>query len=159
MGQHWSNLDSARMKAAIGTVLSLIVLATSAVAADLTGQASVIDADTLEIHGARIRLWGVDAPEADQLCRNQESDHYRCGQKAANDLDAFIGRRPIECVEVDRDQYKRAVAVVPSLVSISRNGWSRAVWRSTGPNIPRARSRQRSRQQSARTSECGAAAF
>jgi endonuclease YncB( thermonuclease family) len=111
MGQHWSNLDSARMKAAIGTVLSLIVLATSAVAADLTGQASVIDADTLEIHGARIRLWGVDAPEADQLCRNQESDHYRCGQKAANDLDAFIGRRPIECVEVDRDQYKRAVAV------------------------------------------------
>jgi endonuclease YncB( thermonuclease family) len=36
-----------------------------ALAADLTGQASVIDGDTLEIHGARIRLWGIDAPETD----------------------------------------------------------------------------------------------
>ena len=28
---------------------------------------------------------------------------------AANDLDAFIARIPVECVEIDRDQYKRAV--------------------------------------------------
>jgi endonuclease YncB( thermonuclease family) len=65
----------------------------------------------LQIHGARIRLWGIDAPESDQLCRNDDSEHYRCGQKAANDLDAFIARRPVECVEVDRDQYRRAVAI------------------------------------------------
>jgi len=77
----------------------------------LAGRASVIDGDTLEIHGTRIRLWGIDAPETDQLCRTKDSDHYRCGQKAANDLDAFIGRRAVACVEVDRDQYKRAVAV------------------------------------------------
>ncbi|MDE5452543.1 thermonuclease family protein [Bradyrhizobium sp. CSA112] len=88
-----------------------MLLATSAQAADgLTGQASVIDGDTLEIHGNRLRLWGIDAPESDQLCRTKSSDHYRCGQKAANDLDAFISR-PVECVEVDRDQYRRAVAV------------------------------------------------
>jgi endonuclease YncB( thermonuclease family) len=78
---------------------------------DLSGQASIIDGDTLEIHGARIRLWGIDAPESDQLCRNDDSEHYRCGQKAANDLDVFIARRRVECVEVDRDQYRRAVAV------------------------------------------------
>jgi endonuclease YncB( thermonuclease family) len=30
---------------------------------------------------------------------------------AANDLYAFIARRPVDCVEVDRDQYKRAVAI------------------------------------------------
>lgn len=40
---------------------SLIVTASSA---DLIGQASVNDGDTLEIHGARIRLWGIDAPKA-----------------------------------------------------------------------------------------------
>jgi endonuclease YncB( thermonuclease family) len=45
------------------------------------GQASTIDGDTLEIHGTRIRLWGIDAPESDQLCRNQTGEHYRCGQK------------------------------------------------------------------------------
>jgi endonuclease YncB( thermonuclease family) len=82
-----------------------------AFADDLAGRASVIDGDTLEIHGTRIRLWGIDAPELDQLCRNRSSEHYRCAQKAANDLDSFIVRRPVECVEVDRDQYKRAVAV------------------------------------------------
>jgi endonuclease YncB( thermonuclease family) len=46
-----------------------------------------------------------------QLCRGEDSLPYRCGAKAANDLDAFIGGRPVDCVEVDRDQYKRAVAV------------------------------------------------
>ena len=47
---------------------------------DLAGQASVIDGDTLEIHGTRIRLRGIDAPESDQLCRNGGREHYRCGQ-------------------------------------------------------------------------------
>ena len=78
---------------------------------DLARQASVFDGDTLEIHGTRIRLWGIDAPESDQLCRNGGREHYRCGQIAANDLDAFIARRPVKCIEVDCDQYKRAVAV------------------------------------------------
>jgi endonuclease YncB( thermonuclease family) len=83
----------------------------AAFAEDLIGQASVIDGDTIEIHGTRIRIFGIDAPESDQLCRNEESELYRCGQKASNALFDFIARRPIECVEVDRDRYQRAVAV------------------------------------------------
>lgn len=77
----------------------------------IEGQASIIDGDTIEIHGQRIRLSGIDAPESDQLCRGADSYHYRCGQKAANDLAAFINRRPVTCIEVDRDRYKRSVAV------------------------------------------------
>jgi endonuclease YncB( thermonuclease family) len=34
-----------------------------AFADDLTGQASIVDGVTLEIHRTRIRLWGIDAPE------------------------------------------------------------------------------------------------
>jgi endonuclease YncB( thermonuclease family) len=56
----------------------------------LIGQASVVDGDTLEIRGTQIRLWGIDAPESTQLCRGEDGLQYRCGAKAANDLDAFM---------------------------------------------------------------------
>jgi endonuclease YncB( thermonuclease family) len=77
---------------------------------DMTGQASVIDGDTLEIHGARIRLWGIDAPESSQLCRGEDSEQYRCGAQAANELDAFIARRPVSCIPISLDRYGRTVA-------------------------------------------------
>nr|WP_249145995.1 thermonuclease family protein [Bradyrhizobium diazoefficiens] len=88
----------------------LLVSANAASSADLIGQASVIDGDTLEIHGTRVRLWGIDAPESSQLCRGEDSLQYRCGAKSANDLDAFIGGRPVACTAVDRDRYGRTVA-------------------------------------------------
>ena len=77
---------------------------------DLTGQASIIDGDTLEIHGTRIRLWGIDAPESTQLCRGEDSEQYKCGAQAANDLDAFIARRPVSCLPISLDRYGRTVA-------------------------------------------------
>jgi endonuclease YncB( thermonuclease family) len=67
---------------------------------NLTGRAGIIDGDTLEIHGTRISLWGIDAPESSQLCRNDESMQYRCGTKAANELYDFISRRPVDCSPV-----------------------------------------------------------
>jgi endonuclease YncB( thermonuclease family) len=49
-------------RTAIAVLAALILAPTSAAAADnLAGQASVIDGDTLEIRGTRIRLWGIDA--------------------------------------------------------------------------------------------------
>jgi len=96
----------------IGAVLAAIVLGSIqvALAGDFTGQASVIDGDTLEIHGTRVRLWGVDAPESSQLCRGVDSLQYQCGAKAANDLDAFISRRPVHCLPISLDRYGRTVA-------------------------------------------------
>src|ERR1700742_3010846 len=99
-------------RTAIAVLAVLILAPASATAADnLAGQASVIDGDTLEIHGTRIRLWGIDAPESNQLCRGDDSIQYRCGAKAANELDAFIARRPVDCSPVSLDQYRRTVAV------------------------------------------------
>jgi endonuclease YncB( thermonuclease family) len=91
-------------------VLILLLLSGAAFAEDFVGQASVVDGDTLEIHGMRIRLWGVDAPESSQLCRGEDSLQYRCGAQAANDLDAFIARRPVNCIPLSLDPYGRTVA-------------------------------------------------
>jgi endonuclease YncB( thermonuclease family) len=91
-------------------VLMLLLLSGSALADDFVGQASVVDGDTLEIHGIRIRLWGVDAPENSQLCRGEDSLQYRCGAQAANDLDTFIARRPANCLPLSLDPYGRTVA-------------------------------------------------
>jgi endonuclease YncB( thermonuclease family) len=96
----------------IGAALAFLTIGSmqAALADDLTGQASIIDGDTLEIRGARIRLWGVDAPESSQLCRGEDGLQYQCGAKAANELDAFIARRPVSCLPISPDRYGRTVA-------------------------------------------------
>ena len=58
----------------IVAVLALLLSAAPVTANELIGVASVIDADTLEIRGVRIRLHGIDAPESRQLCRRSSGD-------------------------------------------------------------------------------------
>jgi hypothetical protein len=49
---------SHRTRASIGLIATLMVIAScgAARADDVTGQASIVDGDTLEIHGTRVRL-------------------------------------------------------------------------------------------------------
>jgi endonuclease YncB( thermonuclease family) len=110
------------MHLALFAALLLLASTGAALPAELTGQASIIDGDTLEIHGTRIRLWGIDAPETTQLCRGDDSQQYRCGAKSANDLDAFIGRRPVSCIPISLDQYGRTVAAC-SVAGADLGGW------------------------------------
>ena len=77
----------------------------------IAGRATIIDGDTLEIRGQRLRLWGVDAPESRQSC-TRNGEPWRCGQQAALNLDALIGDRPVSCEARGRpDRYRRIVAV------------------------------------------------
>ena len=77
----------------------------------ITGRAAVIDGDTLEIHGERIRLFGIDAPESGQTCLDARGQRYRCGQKAALVLDARIGEGVVTCERKGMDPYGRTVAL------------------------------------------------
>jgi endonuclease YncB( thermonuclease family) len=78
--------------------------------AELVGVASVIDGDTIEIHGRRVRLHGIDAPESGQTCLDGKGRQWRCGQRAALALQELIGRRTLTCHERDVDRYGRVVA-------------------------------------------------
>jgi endonuclease YncB( thermonuclease family) len=68
------------IRVAVSAVIFFFALPSAA--ADIMGQASVIDGDTIEIHDRRIRLFGIDAPEAPQIC-TASGKTYLCGQQAA----------------------------------------------------------------------------
>jgi endonuclease YncB( thermonuclease family) len=93
------------------TLLLLAVLLPQPVAAEsITGAARVVDGDTIEIAEQRIRLWGIDAPEAAQRCM-EDGVPYPCGLDASHALSKRIGRKPVSCVRRDTDRYGRMVAV------------------------------------------------
>jgi endonuclease YncB( thermonuclease family) len=81
---------------ALAAITSTII-GTTAQAAQIAGQATVVDGDTIEVAGTRIRLFGIDAPEADQTCHDDDGKIYRCGQAATDALSAFLAQKPIIC--------------------------------------------------------------
>ena len=83
----------------------------SMAAEPLVGTASAIDGDTIEIHGQRIRLHGIDAPESRQECTRSDGATWRCGQQSALALSDRIGRSTVRCDPRDRDRYGRIIAI------------------------------------------------
>lgn len=88
---------------------------------DLVGPARVVDGDTLDIAGTRIRLQGIDAPEARQTCQRQGSS-WACGADATQALRALVDGRALRCTPQDRDRYDRVVAIC-RLDGQDLNGW------------------------------------
>ena len=69
----------------------------------------VVDGDTLVWQGQTVRLFGIDAPERDQLCdRNGEA--WACGAWATGLLREAAAKGTVMCHPEDTDRYGRLVA-------------------------------------------------
>jgi endonuclease YncB( thermonuclease family) len=107
----------------------------------LTGAAAVIDGDTLAFGPVRVRLFGIDAPEARQLCQF-DGKPYACGQLATAELQRLVEGAALTCQPVALDQFRRIVArcsrqdgldVAEELVAA---GWALAFRRFSDAYVP-----------------------
>jgi endonuclease YncB( thermonuclease family) len=67
----------------------------------------IIDGDTLEMQGERVRILDIDAPESRQTCRRSDGVAVPCGQVATAALAGLIGSRSATCDLFERDRYGR----------------------------------------------------
>lgn len=75
-----------------------LVIDSAAMADSITGMASVLDGDTLELDGEHIRVLNIDAPELDQICiAPSDNGFWNCGQEAARALQSFLSQYSVTC--------------------------------------------------------------
>src|SRR5829696_2336927 len=91
-----------RTRLALGVALVVTTLMARSAAAE-----AITDGDTLKQGGITYLLWGIDAPEAKQVC----PDGWPAGSLAATRLQALTAGRSIVCQEKDRDRFGRIVAI------------------------------------------------
>lgn len=76
----------------------------------------VVDGDSLEIDGKKIRLIDIDAPEYEQTCFDKNNIEYNCGIEALEFLENKIKKgerqgQKLKCNKKDVDKYKRDLSV------------------------------------------------
>lgn len=77
----------------------------------VTGQVKVIDGDTIDVSGVRVRLEGIDAPELAQTCPHWLYGRWHAGRRAAAALMRMTAGRTVECASRGRDSYGRMLGV------------------------------------------------
>jgi len=78
---------------------AMMLASAVAAAAEVRGKARVVDGETLEVAGRRLRLAGIEAPALDQIC-HRAGHEYGCGKVARAVLWDLIGGREVSCQPV-----------------------------------------------------------
>jgi len=70
--------------------------------------ATVRDGNTIQLGDVTYRLDGIDAPELDQTCIDDQADPWTCGIEAREQLTKLIGGRSVRCDDLGPDKvYKK----------------------------------------------------
>ena len=103
------------------TIVSGNIFATNAIAQNqlltenfsISGKVSIThisDGDSLRSGKLRIRLFGIDAPEKNQQCTNENGAKWACGETAQKALETLVANAPyLQCDLIDTDRFGRAV--------------------------------------------------
>ncbi|WP_417684748.1 thermonuclease family protein [Roseibium sp.] len=70
----------------------------------------VIDGDTIELRGEKIRLDGIDAPELAQTCLTSSGRKWPCGKAARDYLKRLAATGKVICEGNETDAYDRRIA-------------------------------------------------
>jgi len=90
--------------------LALLAIVLGAQGEGLDGAAHVVDGDSLVVAGQKVRLYGIDAPEWNQICQRDGAD-WLAGRAAAAWLRRQAEGQTVHCVVEDEDRrYQRRVA-------------------------------------------------
>ncbi|MFO1154971.1 MAG: thermonuclease family protein [Rhodospirillales bacterium] len=126
-------MSARRYRCLVSIGFAVCVAATAwvpALAEDLVGRAKIIDGDTLDIGGERVRLNGIDAPEKAQQCEAGPTA-WACGSNATRALASATQDGNVTCRGDKRDRYGRLLAVcyvngVDLNAQMVRDGWALA---------------------------------
>jgi endonuclease YncB( thermonuclease family) len=88
----------------------LLLPALAEAAGDISGVPKIREGDQITIGATRIRLGGIDAPSADQLCLNTKGERWTCGVAARDELAKHVASKSWTCHPTRTDHRGRVVA-------------------------------------------------
>jgi endonuclease YncB( thermonuclease family) len=129
-------MQSSRISLALMLATLLACVSMAAHAQTISGRPTVLDGETLEVRGQRIKLIAVDAPD-DHVCEATDDARWRCGPRAASALAELLEEAVVTCTPRDRDLLGRPIAAcslgaVDLSLWLIRNGLARDA--SSAPN-------------------------